>query len=843
MGGAVEDSADRGRLERDREQDDHRQAPVSRRGFVVSVVAAGAAATAAGTFPRRPAASGTAAAGVGLAAAATCGSLNVVAGGPAGGGELSDVAFVSARESWAVGTAGATGRANRTLIERFDGLVWSIVDSPDQGSGDNGLNAVSMISGAGWAAGYTRSTGGIYQPLALNWDGTQWSLAPPASFPSDTLFTGVDTLADGSAWAVGFQTTAAGIRRTLIEHATGGAWKLVASPNDGTPTTDNSLTAVDGTQETGLWAVGWQVSPLGLMPLVLRYDTTRPSPSWVSVTGAGGVPSPGKVDTVLTGVAVRTASDVWAVGYYGDGGVQRPLALHWDGSSWSSSPVPGAGLLRKVRVIGPENVWAAGVYYNASAQRYETLVVHFDGKAWTTVVSADPAGARAEIIGLAVSKTGSMITLVGRKGSSPLIEQAQCPMGPVSLPTRAPAPVPPAPTAPGIGPAPSPPPKTPRPKTPIPVTITDQATAAGIIGLPDWSFGAAVADLNGDGWPDLFIAHHWHPANLWINNKNGTFSAADVTFFSSITDRHDCQAADFNQDGLMDLFCSVGADRGSTVKSNALYIQQKDQTFVDEAYQWNVSDPWGRGRHCAVLDANNDGYPDIFYGTDPLRPDGMPSINRFYLNTGQGSFIDSPAMGLNLNIGARSARTVDYNSDGWPDLLVCPYTGNLRLFKNNQGTGFTDVSSILGAPVEAMDAVMIDVNHDSRLDLITLTSTTVAVRLQQADGTFAPPQTILKVKDGVALAVGDVNGDHNPDIYVVCGRAGNTNTPDYLLIGNATGGFQTMTIPETTVGAGEEAYPIDYNNSGLTSFLVLNGQVPYSGPVQLLTPTPTVGAP
>ena len=89
-------------------------------------------------------------------------------------------------------------------------------------------------------------------------------------------------------------------------------------------------------------------------------------------------------------------------------------------------------------------MWAAGVYYNASPQRYQTLVVHFDGTAWTTVVSADPAAARAEIIGLAVSKTGSMITLVGRKGSSPLIEQAQCPMGPVSLPTRAPAPVPPA---------------------------------------------------------------------------------------------------------------------------------------------------------------------------------------------------------------------------------------------------------------------------------------------------------------------------------------------------------------------------------------------------------------
>src|SRR5262249_36042998 len=38
------------------------------------------------------------------------------------------------------------------------------------------------------------------------------------------------------------------------------------------------------------------------------------------------------------------------------------------------------------------------------------------------------------------------------------------------------------------------------------------------------------ADVNTDGWPDVFIARHWHPANLWLNNQNGTFSAADTAF-------------------------------------------------------------------------------------------------------------------------------------------------------------------------------------------------------------------------------------------------------------------------------------------------------------------------
>jgi hypothetical protein len=312
-----------------------------------------------------------------------------------------------------------------------------------------------------------------------------------------------------------------------------------------------------------------------------------------------------------------------------------------------------------------------------------------------------------------------------------------------------------------------------------------------------------------------------------------------VSYFSSITDRHDCHAADFNQDGLEDIFCSVGADRGSHVKSNALYIQQPGGTYTDQAYQWNLSDPTSRGRFGTVLDVNNDGYPDLFYGAESLRPDGLPSIDRLYMNSGQGSFLDSPAMGLDLNIGSHCAHTVDYNSDGWPDLLVCGEAGGLHLFENMQGTGFKDVSSILGAPVNAVDAAMVDVNHDNHPDLITLTGTKLAERLQLANGTFKAPKTLLTVKGGTALAVGDVNGDNNPDIYVVGGKTGGTNAPDYLLPGNATGGFTMTAIPETTAGAGEEAYPIDYTKDGLTSFLVLNGETPITGPIQLLTPQPT----
>ena len=105
------------------------------------------------------------------AAALTCGLLNRQNGALTSSDQLSGVSYVSDSESWAVGNVGVAQKSNQTLTERFDGSAWSVVPSPNVGTGNNALNGVSMIPGAGWAVGYAQ-VGGKYTPLALGWDGT-----------------------------------------------------------------------------------------------------------------------------------------------------------------------------------------------------------------------------------------------------------------------------------------------------------------------------------------------------------------------------------------------------------------------------------------------------------------------------------------------------------------------------------------------------------------------------------------------------------------------------------------------------------------------------------------------
>src|SRR5579862_7495566 len=178
----------------------------ARRFAALAVTAAAVSLLAAGTV-----------AGTAPSAAALARPRPGDAGSFTAPGDLSGVAATSARNAWAVGSAGV-----KTLIVHWNGTAWKRVPSPSPAAG-GGLDGVAATSARdAWAVGGTR--GG--KTLILRWNGTTWKRVPSPAPAAGGGLDGVAATAARNAWAVG--TTRGG--KTLIVHWNGTAWTRVHSP-------------------------------------------------------------------------------------------------------------------------------------------------------------------------------------------------------------------------------------------------------------------------------------------------------------------------------------------------------------------------------------------------------------------------------------------------------------------------------------------------------------------------------------------------------------------------------------------------------------------------------------
>ena len=173
--------------------------------------------------------------------------------------------------------------------------------------------------------------------------------------------------------------------------------------------------------------------------------------------------------------------------------------------------------------------------------------------------------------------------------------------------------------------------------------------------------------------------------------------------------------ADVNNDGWLDLYvCRWGVP-------NWLFINQGDGTFTEEAAVRGLAvvDASGIGAFC---DYDRDGWLDVYVQTNMLNAQTSGDGQRDYLfhNNGDGTFTDvterAGIYGKNL---AHSSTWLDYNEDGWPDLYVAnDFAPSDRLYRNNQDGTFTDVihQVVPTMPYSAMGADLGDVNNDGRED-------------------------------------------------------------------------------------------------------------------------------
>ena len=164
------------------------------------------------------------------------------------------------------------------------------------------------------------------------------------------------------------------------------------------------LHAVAAVSATDVWAVGCSGGCNGPDSLVLHWNGKK----WSKVAS----PDPGAGFDVLTGVSAVSARSVWAVGYAcniancdGTGNVFRTLVMHWNGKKWSTvaSPDPStvSNLLYGVTAVSATDVWAAGSETpDASTLLSTTLVLHWNGKKWSRVHSPTVSDASTTLYGV-----------------------------------------------------------------------------------------------------------------------------------------------------------------------------------------------------------------------------------------------------------------------------------------------------------------------------------------------------------------------------------------------------------------------------------------------------------
>ena len=750
----------------------------------------------------------------------------------------SAVAAIAGNDVWVVGSTRKPEHAIRTGAEHWNGNSWSQFPTPDVGMRSNALNGVdASASDDVWAVGYSEVSG-RYETLVEHWNGTRWGLvtSPNAGTGGDNALTGVEALGRTNAWAVGYSRTGDS-RESLIERWDGTSWNLVSSPNPGT--LGNSLLGVAAADRDDIWAVGWKNSGDGLRSLILHYDGT----GW---TQEAAVPNVGTGDNVLTGISVVGNKEIWATGYYVDGSEHKTLTLRYNGTAWRHVPsrngADGTSILTGIDASSPTAAWAVGFEYRARPHHYVATTQRWDGSGWTAFPSAISGAGRRESAMFDVAKVpgASRVWSVGRSGFRLTlgglngVVEAICPPtnSTATQAVRAPAeeesPTGSSVQAPlrststtgasvsGASVEPT--------SDAVQVRAVDKAADAGIGGKTR-SYGAVVADFDNDSHPDIFLGRHGSLPVFYDNTGNGRFQETNQGTFPH-ADRHGCDAADVNGDGLKDLFCTEGANHGSSFKRNELYIQRSDHTFVDQAGRYGVLDPFGRGRSAKFFDANGDGRPDLLVDNNPPRGDGLPSPGRFFTNQSGDAFRYAPAYGLERERGlqgSNSAGAGDLDKDGWRDLILNTPQG-LRVYHNQQGKGFTDVTGSVGLKQSPRDVTLADVNGDSWPDVIEVQPNGLSVFINR-NGEFSKAFT-TPLEFGFSVAAGDVNGDDRPDIYVMRGRdATGANAPDkvYLNNGNGAGFTQMSSIPSTSEGEADSVLPLDYDGNGLTDFLVLNG--------------------
>ncbi|MEO5953896.1 MAG: S-layer homology domain-containing protein, partial [Chloroflexia bacterium] len=347
---------------------------------------------------------------------------------------LLDVAAQAQDDVWAVGTYN-NGSADKTLVEHWDGSEWNVVDSPNIGSVDNTLVSVSVVSASDiWAVGtYFDSVGQSDRTLTLHYDGIEWSVIYSPNIGSgNNRLHGVYATATDDVWGSGFACNGDCLAtfpesQSLILHWDGTAWSIVTVPN--TPGQNNYLYKIAGSSGSNIWTAGEHNTCWGCAAsiLTLHYDGT----TWSIVDS----PNAGNSTNTPHDIAVIAEDDAWIVGQFYDG-VWKTMTLHWNGTEWSVVASPNLNSsyndLGGVAAISSDDIWAVGEWGGSDA-----LTMHWDGTEWNVVNSPNSEIGTNALYGVS-ALSSEYVWAVGMNMSSSELTLTQLYSDPCDTPTPIP---------------------------------------------------------------------------------------------------------------------------------------------------------------------------------------------------------------------------------------------------------------------------------------------------------------------------------------------------------------------------------------------------------------------
>jgi len=232
-------------------------------------------------------------------------------------------------------------------------------------------------------------------------------------------------------------------------------------------------------------------------------------------------------------------------------------------------------------------------------------------------------------------------------------------------------------------------------------TFTDVSEKSGILQAGGtYGLGVLTADLDNDGWPDIYVANDSTASALYQNKKNGTFT--DIALEAGCALSADgkpqagmgISAADYDLDGNLDLVKTNFAGDTPSLYHNLGGANFEDATFQGGLGKHTQYLGWG----CGFFDMENDGWADMLICNGHVYPEveqlkteaGYPQRKLLYKNLRNGRFDDvsyDAGPGISTPVAARGCAFGDFDNDGDLDVVVNTVNDFPQLLRCDSATG------------------------------------------------------------------------------------------------------------------------------------------------------------